>query len=139
MKQINNYIQEKLKINSKSKINSNISKKEKVEEFDSKYKILCYNEKHISLGISNYTFNFNERIRKENYSDLVDNIGINDQETVFKYLLSISIDNGAKEICKVLNESRIGYQKWEVENDKFPILLRCKNVNNTYYLFINKK
>lgn len=136
MKQLNSFILEKLKINSKSKISSSLSKKEIFEQFNKNYNVFAHNQNRISISLANFAFSLNEKIRKEKYNDLINNIGIQDKITVFMYLLGSSIENGAQAICDTLNESNIGYTNWEVEHDKLPIKLNCYDSNNNKYSII---
>lgn len=127
MKQINNYIIEKLKINKDIKIKKEPEDKEGfLNDFLKNHRISAWNERNIPLSLSNYTFSFSEYKRREKYSDLVDNIGYEDAGKVFKYEIALHFDEGAQGICDAINSSDLGYTNWEVVKDSLPYLFMHK-------------
>ena len=109
---------------------------EKIQNRDKNYRITAYGAKsRTPMALSNYAFGLTQNVRKEKFPFL-DNVGIADKTTAFKYVIASSMSKGANSVAKALNESKLGAKSWTVV-DKNPIKLEYTDPNGNKHQMVN--
>lgn len=128
MRNINNYITEKL--NGEDIDNQ-------INDFRNKYGVRTFNsESRTPTSLSNYAFGLSENLRKTKYSFLENTSSDNGKKAMF-YIISKNIKGGANKITSALNSSGLG-SIWSVVSEN-PIMLETNDGSgNIDYMTIDK-